>query len=103
MPPPLPADFNSLPPQVKALVQLLAQGMTEHFLKVFPTGIADPNYKIMVNRFNQEQGAFMQQTSFAQLTAEHIDTMKVLNKSVLKLADLTAEALDETKPRRRRG
>ena len=98
---PLPPNYEALPPQVQALISTLADGMIHKFLEFFPTGIADPNFKIVVQR-QTVNGPIMQQTTFAQLTAEHIDEMKKLSKAVKELSALTAEALDETKPRRRR-
>jgi hypothetical protein len=94
-------EFNALPPHVKAMVQLLSEGLTQYFVQHFPTGIADPNIPIIVKR-DTANGPIMQQTSFAQLMAEHIDESKRLRKSLHELSDLTAEALEETTPQRRR-
>jgi hypothetical protein len=94
-------EFNALPPHVKALIQLLSEGLTQYFVQQFPTGIADPNIPIVVKR-DTVHGPIAQQTSFAQLIAEHIDESKRLRKSLNKLSDLTAEALEDTVPQRRK-
>jgi len=95
------AQFDALPQHVKAMLQLLSEGLTTYFVQNFPTGIADPNIPLLVKR-DTAQGPIMQQTSFAQLIAEHIDESKKLRKSINQLSDLTAEALDETTTTRRR-
>jgi hypothetical protein len=98
--PPQP-PFSQLPPQHRVVVEMIGQGVLQYFLTYFPTGIADPNIPLQVQR-RTSNGPIMQQTTFAQLIAENTDTMKMLINSIDDLSDLTEEALDETKARKTR-
>jgi hypothetical protein len=83
------------------VAQMLAQGVLNHFVQHFPTGIADPRTPLVVQR-QTAQGPIMTQTTFAQLVADQIDESKKLRKSIDELSDLTEEALETTTSKRRR-
>lgn len=91
MPGELPPELQA---QVKYLTDLIGKGVMNTFVKNFPTGIADPNTPLQVRRVSITGEAFMQNTTFAQLVAEQVDSNRALTAAMMELSKNTKKAIN---------
>lgn len=84
--PPVPPQMN---PNAAAAFQMFTHGIINEFLQRFPSlGILDPNASVTVQRCNVDgEPTGLQVNTWAQLLAEHTDTMKTLIEAVDELTE----------------